>query len=52
MEKDEYIKLLAAASQTRYSEMLLQFLAAYHLYGLRDATAAQLREYCEMKGLV
>lgn len=27
-------------------------LAAYHLYGLRDATAAQLREYCKMKGLV
>jgi hypothetical protein len=51
MSKDEYIKLLATASKTRYSELLLCFLNAYNLPGLRDATTEQLREYCEKKGL-
>lgn len=43
--KDELITMISNSCETKYGEKLVDFLHAYGLHGLKDATVEQLQEY-------
>lgn len=47
--KDELIKQISRASESRYSEKLVDFMDTYGLINLQQATISQLREYIDTK---
>ena len=51
MDKEQYIKLLADASDTRYGDLLVECLDYYKAYGTSELTEEQLADFCRMKGL-
>ena len=51
MDKEQYIKLLADASDTRYGDLLVECLDYYKVFGTSELTEEQLAEFCRRKGL-
>ena len=51
MPSEEYIKLLADASDTRYGDLLVECLDYYKVLGTSELTEEQLAEFCRQKGI-
>ena len=51
MSKEDYIKLLSDASDTRYGDLLVECLDYYKVFGTSELTEEQLADFCSMKGL-
>ena len=51
MDKAQYLKLLVDASDTRYGDLLVEFLDYYKVLGTSELTEEQLAEFCRQKGL-
>ena len=47
----QYIELLSKASGRR-GELILECLNHYNVYGLRELTEKQLKNFCKLKGLI
>lgn len=51
MAKEQYIKLLSDASDTRYGDLLVECLDYFGVCGTSELTEEQLAEYCKLKGI-
>ena len=47
--KDQLIQMVSAFNETKYGDKLIEFMDAYNLIGLQDATISQLQEFISTK---
>ena len=52
IDKEQYIKLLSYASDTRYGDLLVECLDYYKVLGTSELAEEQLEEFCKLKGIL
>lgn len=52
MAKEQYIKLLSDASETKSHELITECLDYYNVNGVSELTEEQIAEFCRLKGII